>query len=340
MAQPWTRLRPKRRHGSKVPAAVSQIGTPQPFADLVRSAARAALEEAVPDEALRSLTTRALAKPPYVLSRQQLRAAPLVLGAYEAAGGNGDAGGRAAAAMEFLTAALHLFDGLADGDTESSSTDIQVGLALHYSTAFVLDRIRMIDGSRADWAPIYRLMNVVCAGQQRDLDLQLQPKPTLDEAKTMTFQKTGAFGEALTLAGALAAGAQPDLCRNLALLGQYLGARGQLIDDATDASPEAVDTSDIRLRKKTLPIAFFIGQAGKDSYDNLRVHLSDSRPIAPEVEEALRRAIQDSGGLEMTLVYASWLRIKATQLLEEMQVNGCRTELLRAHLASTEDLPV
>ena len=307
----------------------------QPFAGAVQETARQALQQAIPDESFRTLVARSLEARPYVLSGAGgLRAAPLVLGAFQAAGGGGEAGVRTAAAMELLLTSLHLFDGLADGDAESTTADIQVGLALQFTMSYILSGTRVQStGATPDWSPIYRMLAVVCTGQQRDIDMQRVSVPSLEDAKVMTLQKTGAFGEALTAAGALAAGAPPPLLKDLALVGQYLGMHGQVADDATDASPAKPSTSDIQLRKKTLPIVFFLNRTGDDpERDKLRQRFLDTAPLTAEQELAIRRAIEEAGGLDMAYSLASWYRMKAISILETLRSTGCNTHYLDAHL--------
>jgi geranylgeranyl pyrophosphate synthase len=119
----------------------------------------------------------------------------------------------------------------------------------------------------------------------------------------------------------------------LARLGQFAGMQGQLLDDARDASPSAPGTSDIRLRKKTLPVAFFLQREDRvPEHDTLRRLYTTASALDAETEMAMRRAVEASGGLEVTTVLAGWYKMRAAEVLERLHKRGCDTSLLRAHL--------
>ncbi len=298
---------------------------------------RAALDSDVADAAFRPLVVASLLEYPNALHPDaQLRAAKFVIGAFRAAGGTGDAGVLAAGAMEVLTTAAHVLDRVADGDRRSTPADLQVAPALIFLAGRLLEEARTASGAgavRIDWSPVFRCLIAACGGQQMDMDLQVRIDAGLDQAKLMTECKSGAFGEAMALAGAIAARGDPALRDELGPLGRLIGTCNQLIDDASDASTGALESSDIRLRKKTLPIAFFLRLRGDSpDRDRLRDRLIEGG-LSREEEIVVRESIEASGSTQFALALANWYRMQAERILDRLFQRGCDTgplfELLR-----------
>ncbi len=308
----------------------------------VATAIRDALDMAETDPRFRDRVVEVLSEYPNVLHpRAEGRATVMTMGAFHAAGGTGDAGVVVAAAMEVLTTAAHVFDRLADGDGQATDADLQLGHGLVFLSASILEAVRArqsADAPTLDWAPIYRLLLMSSAGQQHDIDLQDDADPSLEDAKLMTERKCGAFAEAMTRAAA-AAGAGSEMVVQLSALGRCLGTRSQLIDDATDASPNAPDTSDIRLGKKTVPIVYFLSLRGdRPEWDALRDRfLGGSLDARDELNGA---AIEDSGAIEFALTLANWYRMKADTALDALETSGCKTHLLRRFIGEPTTAPM
>ena len=300
------------------------------FAEPLRAAVQEALSSGILAQEFREQVVATLRERPGVLHPDApLRAAKLAVGGFEAAGGTGSVGVQTGAAAELMMTAAHLLDRLADDDGDASSGDLQVAPALLFLTGIILNRIHASAGLCFDWSPLYIRMTTVCSGQQADINLQDDNYPTLEAARLMTENKTGAFGEAITLAGAIGAGACPTLQAQLGKVGNLLGTCSQLIDDASDASTRAPTTSDISLRKKTVPIAYFLGCRGdRADWDKLRDRFLD-RGLSMAEERMMRLAIEESGALQLTLTLGNWYRMKAESALDALDAQGCETRLLR-----------
>lgn len=297
----------------------------------VRGILQQTLAEVDVEPRFRALLTEVLADYPHALhSDSKLRPALITLGAFESVGGIGLSGPYAAAAMESLIAGCHVLDRMADRDYRSSPSDIQVAAGLLFLASRLLEAARAsLPKHAGDFSGIYTNMVGACSGQQMDVDLQSIEAPSLDEAKRMTEYKAGAFGAAMALAGAVAAGANAALQLKLAALGSAVGVYGQLVDDASDCSRAAPGTSDLQLCKKTLPIVHFIGQRGdRPEWDRLR-QLFKTRSLGPDEEQSLRLAIEESGSVRFTLALANWYRIGAQQIVQELHEQGCPTKLLQ-----------
>ncbi len=306
------------------------LGSAQQFAPLVKAAITSALTSGAAAPSFRGRLEKVLQQRPHPLHADSpLRPAHLALGAYRVAGGKGEGGIPAAAAMEVMISASHVLDAVADGDRHTDPSDGQAGPALIFLASRLLESARRPDGASVDWSPVYAKLLHASGGQQRDVELQAEAGATLHDAKAMTEAKSGSIGEAIALAGGLSAGAGGEVLSRIGLFGRLAATRSQLIDDATDASTRAPGTSDITLRKKTVPIAYFLHTRGDDVQ---RDHIRDlflAGGISKTDELEIRRAIEASGAIELTLTLAHWYRMKAESLLEQLELNSCPTQLLR-----------
>lgn len=300
------------------------------FAEPLRAAVQEALSSGISAQEFREQVAATLRERPGVLHQDApLRAAKMAVGAFEAAGGTGSVGVQTGAAVELMMTAAHLLDRLADDDGDATTGDLQIAPALLFLVGIILNGIRASVGFCLDWSPLYLRMTTVCSGQQADVNLQDENYPTLEAARLMTEDKTGAFGEAMTVAGAIGAGACPRLQAQLGDIGNLLGTCSQLIDDASDASMRAPTTSDISLRKKTVPIAYFLGCRGdRADWDRLRDRFL-AGGLSMAEERVMRLAIEESGALQLTLTLGNWYRMRAEAALDALDAQGCETRLLR-----------
>ena len=231
-----------------------------------------------------------------------------------------------------MISASHVLDAVTDGDRHTEPGDVQAGPALIFLASQLLESARGHHGVPIDWSTVYAQLLHASSGQQRDLELQTEAGATLEDAKAMTEAKSGSIGEAIALAGALSAGAGGEMLSQIGQFGRLAATRSQLIDDATDASTKAPGTSDIALRKKTVPIAYFLHTRGDDvQRDHIR-NLFLTGGISKTEEIEVRRAIEESGAIELTLTLAHWYRMKAESLLEQLELKSCPTQLLRLML--------
>lgn len=188
-----------------------------------------------------------------------------------------------AVSVECLICALDLLDDVEDGDQTPIIKDLGPARVLNISTALLMLSQRMIlsiSAPEISASYILRLLDamqesllVATAGQQRDLlaEQRVVEQMTIEECIEIAKEKAGALMSLACRIGALCAGADDEVCKQYALLGQLLGISHQLdndchdlyyhllnehvtqfIDEGTSIS-EQVKTDLIR-RKKTLPI--------------------------------------------------------------------------------------
>jgi len=301
---------------------------------LVKTSILEALASGAVAPSFRERIETTLKKFPHPLhERTPLRPTQIALGAFFAGGGKQlQVGAKAAAATEVIVSASHVFDALADHDRHSTNADQQIGPALLFLASHLFEASRAASGLQVDWSQVYSSFVTACSGQQADLDLQGNETPSLEEAKEMTEAKAGAIGKAI----ALAAGASTSVTSELAAFGLHFGTYSQLLDDASDASTLSPGTSDIALKKKTVPIAYFLHAKGDSPELDACRSAFNAGGMDPTGEMQVRIAIETAGAIRFTLTLAHWYRMRAEAILERLEKHGCQTRLLRSLL---EDKP-
>ncbi|MFF5024712.1 polyprenyl synthetase family protein [Streptomyces collinus] len=147
-------------------------------------------------------------------------------------------------------------------------------------------------------------------GQVQDMAFEQRQHVTVEECLEMAAGKTGALLSASAAIGALLAGAPRPVVDALALYGEQVGLAFQLTDDVLGIWGDPAATgksvhSDLRARKKSLPVAHALNQGG-----TLGVELATwlAAPGRPD-ETELRRAadlIEAAGGRD-------WARAEAAR---------------------------
>jgi geranylgeranyl diphosphate synthase type I len=119
------------------------------------------------------------------------------------------------------------------------------------------------------------------AGETTDIELETRDDVSLADAIEMSAGKTGALLECAASLGAVLAGAPPAQVERLGEYGFHLGLAFQAVDDVLGiwGDPEVTGKpvwSDLRQRKKTIPIAAALAQADGEA-PALRELLARSR---------------------------------------------------------------
>jgi geranylgeranyl diphosphate synthase type I len=252
----------------------------------------------------------------------------LVLLAARACGGREDDAVPGAVAVELVHNFSLVHDDLMDGDTQrrhratvwsvwGSSSAILTGdalltlaqqVVLDSGCPTLVDQLRVLLDATAE----------LIRGQVDDLAFESRPLVGLDECFDMAAGKTGALLAASAALGALAAGASPVAVEALTAYGRHLGTAFQLVDDLLGIWGEPAETgkpvlSDLRCRKKSLPVCYAIAQPGPAARELAAWLVTPppdrSRPAtADEAEEAgLHRAAEllaACGAREWTLAEA------------------------------------
>jgi geranylgeranyl diphosphate synthase type I len=137
-------------------------------------------------------------------------------------------------------------------------------------------------------------------GQVEDLAFEKRGDVTVEQCLDMAAAKTGALLSASAAIGAVLAGGAPDVAEALADYGAHIGLAFQLVDDVLGIWGDPGVTgkpvfSDLRSRKKSLPVTYALSQGGADGRE-LAAWLATPDSVS---EAELRRAaelVENAGG--------------------------------------------
>jgi geranylgeranyl diphosphate synthase type I len=149
-------------------------------------------------------------------------------------------------------------------------------------------------------------------GQHADLDFEQRHYVGVDECLAMAAGKTGALLACSAAIGAVLAGAPAATVRALSTYGAELGLSFQLVDDLLGIWGDAATTgkpvgSDLRARKKSLPVAFALADGGPASAELARWVATEG----PDSDDDVSRAanlVEAAGG-------RAWAAEEATRRL-------------------------
>jgi len=166
-------------------------------------------------------------------------------------------------------------------------------------------------------------------GQVQDTAFEKRSDVTLDECLDMVRGKTGALMSASAEIGAVLAGAPASLTDTLASYGAHLGLAFQLVDDLLGiwGWPEVTGKpvySDLRSRKKTLPVTWTVENGGTAGCQ-LAAWLADETRAAAATDDELggvARLIERGGGR----VWAEEEAVRCVALADEAVAHACIAE--------------
>jgi geranylgeranyl diphosphate synthase type I len=148
---------------------------------------------------------------------------------------------------------------------------------------------------QAPWAGrvLAQATRELIAGQAADIDFEQRRDVTLAECLAMTIGKTSALLGASAGIGAILAGGDDALVQSLIVYGRELGIAFQLVDDLLGMWGNPDETgkpvhSDLRARKKTLPITWSIENGGSAGSELARWMARDRAD--PDDEAEVKRA--------------------------------------------------
>jgi geranylgeranyl diphosphate synthase, type I len=258
----------------------------------------------------------------------------------QAAGAPAQVGIPGAVAVELVHNFSLVHDDVMDGDTErrhrptvwalwGTTSAILTGDAL-----LALAQEVLLDSVSPHRAAAARLLaettRHLIRGQVQDVAFERRDEVSLAECLEMVSGKTGALFSASAAIGAVLAGAPAKVVDALATFGAQLGVAFQLVDDLLGIWGDPAITgkpvfSDLRSRKKTLPVTYVLshgGPAGRELAGWL------SKP-APEGEARAADLIDAAGGRQWAAVEARRRIQVAAQALSTVPIPARpRTELI------------
>ena len=191
------------------------------------------------------------------------------------------------AAFAAVVCALKVLDELADGDVPAADRQASdLGLALLGESIELFRGLRAPLGPRllARWGALWTRC---VAASTLDAALWAWPDLTVSQAIHVATS-CGWVTQWAVAAGALSAGATPELVAPLADFGRYLGTAQKLLHDLHDLSPGAYRSGDVRRPRGTLALA-----VGRDS----GLAPAEGDPGARD-SDGLRRRLFEYGALD------------------------------------------
>ncbi|MFI9722627.1 polyprenyl synthetase family protein [Streptomyces sp. NPDC052396] len=281
----------------------------------------------------------------------------LALLSAEAAGASPETGVPGAVAVELVHNFSLLHDDLMDGDEQRRHRDtvwkvhgpaqaILVGDALFALANEVLLELGSAEAARAT-KRLTTATRKLIDGQAQDISFEHRERVTVEECLEMEGNKTGALLACASSIGAVLGGADDRTADALEDYGYHLGLAFQAVDDLLGiwGDPEATGKqtwSDLRQRKKSLPVVAALAAGGPASERLARILAADAKsesdPAGFDEEEFATRAalIEEAGGREWTSQEARRQHTTAIEALNRVDIPPA----VRAQLVALADFVV
>jgi geranylgeranyl diphosphate synthase type I len=172
-------------------------------------------------------------------------------------------------------------------------------------------------------------------GQVQDLAFERRADVGLLECLDMATAKTGALLGASAAVGGVLAGATSRTVQGLTTFGEHVGLAFQLVDDLLGiwGRPEVTGKpvfSDLRSRKKTLPVTWTIDNGGDAGVDLALWMRQERRTGSDDRELHAVAALLEHAGARAWARDEAWRRVAlAADVLDQLDLRGdCRARLL------------
>lgn len=268
----------------------------------------------------------------------------LALLSAQAAGADPEVGVPGAVAVELVHNFSLLHDDLMDGDEQRRHRDtvwkvhgpaqaILVGDALFALAGEILLELGTVEAGRAT-RRLTSATRKLIDGQAQDISYEHRERVTVEECLEMEGNKTGALLACAASIGAVLGGADDRTADTLERYGYHLGLAFQAVDDVLGIWGDPVSTgkqtwSDLRQRKKSLPVVAALAAGGRASEDLAQILAADAHKPEEEVadfseEEFATRAalIEEAGGRDWTSQEARRQYARAIEALDEVDMPG------------------
>jgi geranylgeranyl diphosphate synthase type I len=234
----------------------------------------------------------------------------------------------AAAAVEFAVAGIDLVDNIIDDEVGCASPGVQaratnaslVPIALAFTSVLVAQEALGADRARDIAEIISKGTLECCVGQDDDLRLARTLRVTEGEALAMTGHKSGALvGMACEVGAAVASKDQAvlDVAHDF---GVHCGIVAQLLNDLVAIDPEVRQRgSDLRLRKKTLPVAYALECARQEGVHAILDWFDRPDENQQLDETQIAQYMQQVGAAHFAWVVADSHRLEAFAALRRLQ---------------------
>lgn len=306
---------------------------------------RDAIQTTIDDDTFRDLLLRLMTRPGRVLYAARTAKWPaFVLDIANIFGGDHEAALGAAAAVEFAIAAADVIDDLVDDDWAKEADAWERALNASWTLTWLAQRCALDLADRLGASTALSICACIAAGCAsatvgEDLDLLFGQLPETSEAQAleMTRRKAGTLVAMACRVGAMVAGEDAALQVAIGEFGGYVGVVAQILNDIADVSGDMIHGSDLRLVKKTLPIAYALRCAREEQMHFLLRWATHPQAMGAQDLATIRAAIWDVGGVHYAWVVADAYRREALVVVDALMRSTGRAELrgLRRLIPST-----
>lgn len=269
----------------------------------------------------------------------------LAVKACEAVGGNPDRAVPAAAAIEVLHTFTLIHDDIIDRDLTRRgvpSVHAKWGEPVAIIAGdFLFSKVfqaasQGLSRLKVDDSVIVRVVETlaeatakICEGQMLDMDFENRSMVSEEEYLAMVERKTAYLFKASAEVGSLIGGGSPEQTASLGEFARLSGIGFQMVDDVLGLTADESKLgkpvgSDLRDRKKTLPIIYALQRAdGERRQTILKAYGSNDRRLLSEAVQA----IVELGGIDYTKAKAKQYVEEALQKLRLLPETPARGEL-------------
>ena len=303
----------------------------------VAACVHAAIDSLAGSPTFRDLLGRLLARRGFVRAPTGPdRWPPYVFETCRALDGDEAAAVAAAAAVECAVAAIDVVDDLIDDEWTSCAQDRPRALNASVALAFLAQHCAAqvagaLGPERALLIQAILSEGTVgsCAGQDLDVVLETTADVSEERALEATWRKSGSLVAMACQVGAALATDESRVLDLAGTFGRHVGVCAQLLNDLAGVDiGETETTSDLRRRKKTLPVAYLLRCARQEGLTPVLDWSRSTGPSGLHADEHIATLIHDLGGLHYTWTVADAHRREARALLGELAEVASRQEVL------------
>jgi geranylgeranyl pyrophosphate synthase len=289
------------------------------------------IEQSSKRQEFRDLLLRLMSRPGRVLcSRGPAEWPAYVLYTSQALGGDERAATIAAGAIEFIVGSTDVVDDLVDDEWPSTGEGWARLVNASHSLAWlgarcIGDLIPLLGPGRAALISHLIAENAVGAYDGEDMDLLLERRAdvTAEDVHEMTWLRSGSLIALACQVGAAVATDDADVLSVVGEFGRHVGVIGQALNDVGGV----LEGSDLRQRKKTLPVAYALRCARDEGLTPILAWYGGEASQSKLDERELSVAIRDLGALHYAGVVADAHRRRALGLVRKLARATGRAEV-------------
>jgi len=271
----------------------------------------------------------------------------LCLLAYHSLAGVYDKALPAAAAIELIHNFSLIHDDIEDGDETRRGKPtlwklfgiehaINAGDGMHVLANLAALRLAEVNVSPDKVVKVMRILNntvmELCEGQYLDMSFEKKMEVKLEQYLEMIYKKTAALIEASLWIGSLLATENREKIEHFKNFGRNIGLAFQIVDDIIGIWSEKTGkpkASDIRNKKKTLPVIYAMEKADEDKKKRLQeIYSKKDRLSNKEVAEVLE-ILEETGAKDYAMKLAREYEDKALHELDSLGIENSSIEKIR-----------